>query len=372
MNDRMTRVRIAPDGGLEVVDPGWEHVGLLRALDPSFQVRRRELPGFSSPRILATRRRAAGISRTRMASMDDEALWQLHERLRAGQANDAALDDPEDQAGVLDIKRDLARRWASPCRLCARECGAERGAGQVGPCGVGAESRLAECFVHVAEEDFINPSAVLGMRGCALQCRYCQQWSLARGAQRGEPLSGVLWSKISALDARSISFAGGNPDESLPGILDFLAAAPGALRLPVVWNSHGYVRPRSVHLLDGVVDAWLPDLKYGNPDCARALSGIEDYPDVAMAAIEAMVRQSVPVIVRMLVLPGHVDCCHGPSLEMLARLRAPNLYLSIRDQYHPDGVIGPQDGALGRRPTAREVGRVRQAASKLGLQVLAT
>lgn len=170
--------------------------------------------------------------------------------------------------------------------------------------------------------------------------------------------------------ARSLSFVGGNPDESLFAILRFLAAAPANWQLPIVWNCHAYGTLETISLLDGVVDAYVPDLKYGNETCGRRLSAGPNYPATAQAAITAMLAQGVPVIVRMLVLAEHFACCHVPMLEFLATLAQEWLLLSVRGQYCPDWKITPADGVLARRTTWEETDAVRDKAHSLGLSLI--
>jgi putative pyruvate formate lyase activating enzyme len=161
---------------------------------------------------------------------------------------------------------------------------------------------------------------------------------------------------------------GGNPDESLYAILRFLASAPPDWALPIIWNCHAYATPETLALLDGLVDVYVPDYKYGNKTCGLRLSGVRDYPAVAASAIQAMLAQEIPVIVRILVLPGHLECCHGPALETLAGLGGDDaLLVSVRGQYCPDWRIGPRDGVLARRVMAMEVEAVRAKARMLGL-----
>jgi putative pyruvate formate lyase activating enzyme len=224
--------------------------------------------------------------------------------------------------------------------------------------------------VHIGEEPQINPSLVLSLAGCGLRCRFCQQGPLLEPAGvSADPLGPALWPRLETRGARSLSFVGGNPDESLFAVLRFLAAAPADWRLPVVWNNHGYSTLDTLRLVDGVVDCYLPDFKYGSEACGRRLSGVPDYPATALAAVTAMLGQGVPVIVRVLVLPGHLECCHAPVLGALAALPQANLIVSVRGQYCPDWRITARDGALARRVAPEETEAVRQMAGELGLRL---
>jgi putative pyruvate formate lyase activating enzyme len=225
-------------------------------------------------------------------------------------------------------------------------------------------------MVHIAEEAPINPCLLLNLAGCGLRCRFCQQSDLLDPASvEGAPLDASLWDTLETTGARSMAFAGGNPDESLYAILQFLATAPADWMLPIVWNCHGAATFETVALLDGVVDVYLPDFKYGADLCGRQLSGIADYPETAQAAIAAMLAQGVPVIVRLLVLPGHGSCCHIPVLERLVSLPGTCL-VSVRGQYCPDFRVTPADGMMARRPTWEEVEVVREKARQCGLRII--
>ena len=299
-------------------------------------------------------------------------LWDAHvavlARLHAG---DAPLADAG-EATVLDLKIELARRILSSCTLCAQRCRVNRLAGEVGICRLGVEAHVAEHFVHIGEEPSVNPSLLISLAGCGLRCRYCQQASILNPAKVcGEPLEPSLWTALDARGARSLSFAGGNPDESIHSVLRFLVGAPSDWPLFIVWNCHGAATGETLALLDGVVDAWLPDYKYGNNACGRRLSGIDGCADAASRSTQAMLSQNVPVIVRLLVLPCHLDRCHLPVLKDLARLsNGRDLWISIRGQYCPDWRISRRDGAMMRRPQPYEVAAVRGHAEALGLKLV--
>ena len=365
MNPRDMRIRISDDGSVAVIDPGFDALDLLQSIDPDFEIRQSVLPGYTYPRIALAKCLRCGFSD--ISQLSDDALWDIHEKLLV------AIRDDRISCGspsLLDVKIELAHRILSDCHLCAHSCGIDRTCGEKGICGLSTEATVANAFVHIAEEPPINPSLLVSMSGCGLRCRYCQQWELLDPAISGERLDASLWHRLPTDGARSLSFIGGNPDESLYAILEFLAAAPPDWSLPVVWNSHGYGSPEAVQLLDGVVDCYVPDFKYGSNECAIKLSGAPGYPEVAREAIHAMLAQRVPVIVRILVLPGHFRCCHRPILDTLASLNRENLYVSIRDQYWPDWQITEADGQLARRVAVEEVNQVHNLACKLGLKII--
>jgi len=358
-------MRVDEQGRLEIVDPGFEAVPLLRSLDPGFRVRTGPLPGFDRPRFLALRKAGCGLLKAELEGMSEDALWDCHEKALSDRPS--AWQAP-DEGSVLDLKIALARRLMSPCRLCGRQCGVNRLQGEQGICGLGSEALVAEHYVHIAEEPPINPSHILSLYGCGLGCRFCQQSRLLDAPpEDAEPLSPQSLSSFRLKGARSFSFMGGNPDESIYGIVRFLKGLPEDWRLPLVWNANAYATLETLRLLHGLVNVYVPDLKFFSADCAQAIASAADYPAAARASIPEMLNQGVPVIVRILVLPGHNDCCHLPSLDFLASYNRPNLFVSVRGQYCPDGRITKSDGPLSRRPTRDEVEAVRRHATSLGL-----
>ena len=366
------RIRLDDRGALEVVDPGWDCLDLLHSCDPSFQPRCDSLQGFTAPRFLALRHTGSGHTLNEIEKSSSLYLWDLHAAIMVqideGEAKPAIPGD----ATLLDLKVELARRTLMRCTLCAQRCGVDRISGDRGVCRLGTQALVAEHFVHIGEEAPVNPSLLVSLSGCGLRCRYCQQGEILNPDRvEGEVLEPSLWAALDTSGARSLSFAGGNPDESVYPILRFLNAAPPDWKLPVVWNCHGAATLETLRILNGVVDTWLPDYKYGDETCARHLSGIDGYPDAARKAIGTMLDQGVPVIVRLLVLPGHSGCCHVPVLRELAKLSSKgDLRISIRGQYCPDWRIRPQDGAMTGRPSGEEIEALCTQANALGLRLV--
>lgn len=362
-----SRVRILDDGSLEVIDPRWEDIGLLQAVDSAFAVESSPLPGFREPRFISMRRYGCGVLSADLGTQSMETLWHRHEAALRQWSESKLANRASGEASVLELKCELADRLLACCVLCARRCEVNRNEGEKGFCGLGVEAVLAESFVHIGEEPPINPSHLFSLAGCALRCRFCQQSDiLFPSAVHGSALDPLAWRDVQFERARSVSFVGGNPDESLAAILKFLDSAPEDFGLPVVWNSHAYSSPEAIALLDGVVDVYLPDLKYASEDCARRWSEIENYFPIAQRAITTMVEQNVPVIVRVLLLPGHLDCCHIPAFEFLASLPVKPL-VSIRSQYSPDWRITPCDKNMAGRVPKEETQRAYSVARSLGL-----
>lgn len=359
------RFRLTEEGDLWVVDPDPAVIESLGGLDPALMVATAPAPVPSSG-FQALRRTPVPIEPDAVAIAPTHELWLLH---------DAALGLPEDSvptmvAGVsiLDIKVELARRALAACNLCGHRCGVNRLGGERGNCGLLQDAYVGERFVHCAEEPPINPSFVVNLQGCSWRCLYCQQYDLLSiRPQSGHRLDGAFWMDLDTGSARSLSFVGGNPDESTFAILNCLSEAPADFNLPVVWNSNLYGTPELYRILEGAVDVYVPDFRYGNDGCAERWSGAPNYWEVVTEGLRTMSRQSAAIFVRILVLPGHVDCCHLPALTWMAENVALRVKVRLMDQYGPMWRIGPQHGEMARRPTPDEIDELRDMVKDLGL-----
>lgn len=347
------------------IDPDPSVLPIIHEFNPCFEINQEPLPQFVRPRVVATKATPTTLTRNELAWCSDAELWSIHDA-----AHVATVECAKEEASLLDLKIELARRALRRCELCGQRCAVNRQAGQLGRCGLGTEAYVYEAYLHIAEEAPVNPAFNISLRGCGLRCRYCQQFdALAPRGHRTQLLTADTWGTLDMSAARSLAFVGGNPTESLPSVLEFMHAAPSDFSLPVVWNSSGYDSTVALRLLRGVCDAYIPDCKYGNDVCATALSNAAHYTSVVTEAIEEMCAQNVPVFVRMLVLPGHVDCCHLPVLEMLAPWKT-RLRLNVMAHYLPDFLIGPSDGLMARRMAPEEPARVRQAAKASGFDLM--
>ena len=204
------------------------------------------------------------------------------------------------------------------CTLCPRRCGVDRTAGERGFCGMGDTLRIARAAVHYGEEPAIAGSFGAGavfFSGCSLGCVYCQNEEVSHGGL-GKDVSPQRLREIflELIDQGVQCIDLVTPTHFLPSLLPALSPK---LEVPVVYNCGGYETVETIKALEGLVDVYLPDMKYSDAVLAGRLSRAPDYPEVAMAAIREMVRQTGPfqmedgvltrgVLVRHLILPGQV------------------------------------------------------------------
>ena len=207
----------------------------------------------------------------------------------------------------------------SNCMLCPRRCGVDRAAGQTGFCGMPAQLTAARAMLHYGEEPVIAGSFGTGavfFSGCTLRCRFCQNREISL-ARKGKAISSnelrEVFLRLIDEGAQSIDLV--TPTHFLPSILPALTPK---LPVPVVYNCGGYERVETLRELEGLVDIYLPDMKYADNALAARLSGAPDYFEVAAAAIREMYRQvgstviedeqmQRGVLIRHLVLPGAVE-----------------------------------------------------------------
>jgi putative pyruvate formate lyase activating enzyme len=273
----------------------------------------------------------------------------------------------------LDILQGISFSVMSQCSLCGWNCGVNRFTEKNAKCGLGSKAYGSFPFTHIAEEPVINPAIVTNLAGCALRCIYCIEhkiWDID-GLEPLDPK--VYWERIGKLMLQGIpvnTFEFTNPTESLPGVISLLSMAPTGFNLSLVMNCHLYGSETFYELAGPITDVWLPDLRYGNDQCAKTLSGVDNYMSYARIGMDSMVEHGGRVVVRILVLPGHFQCCHEPSLKFLSEYKN-KVWVSLLDQYVPEheAYLDPN---LKRRPTKNEINQVKDLVQKLGLRNIDT
>ncbi len=299
------------------------------------------------------------------------------------------LNDPAYRA--LDAaawarKNDFFAACFSPCRLCPRQCGAERAQGRPGVCHGERDVRIAAHNLHFGEEPPISGqrgSGTVFFSGCTLSCIFCQNYpisQLAHGESFSiEQLAGIFLS-LQKRGAHNINLVSPTPYlRHVVGALE-IASARG-LDIPFVYNASGYERVEVVEQLEGIVDIYLPDLKYGPGESSGrlglTLSGVRDYCEQALPALREMFRQTGPLqldgegiavrgmVIRHLIIPGQTE----NSLDVLRAMAASpfrGAWLSLMSQYFP-AHLAPGQPPFDRRLLPEEYRVVRDEALRLGL-----
>lgn len=270
------------------------------------------------------------------------------------------------------------------CELCPRKCGVDRAVSR-GYCGMGEQPTAAKAMLHFWEEPCISGSHGSGavfFSGCVLGCVYCQNFDISaerRGKTLTEERLARIFIELREQGAHNINLV--NPTHFVPVIKrSLLLARELGLSLPIVYNSGGYERAETLRTLDGLIDIYLPDVKYYDGALAKTLSDAPDYFDAAMTALSEMIRQTGKplfsadglllrgTVVRHLVLPGQ----YGDSIEVVKRVSerfGGEILFSLMSQYTPFGRVRTDTRfeKFNRRITTFEYRKVLDAVYAAGL-----
>ncbi len=288
---------------------------------------------------------------------------------------------------MIEDLADVSFSAYETCELCPRQCHARRADGIRGACGMSAELRVARSALHLWEEPPISGEAGSGaifFSGCPLRCVFCQNHEISSGGF-GLPVSTArlaeMMLELEGQGALNINLV--TPLHFAPHVREAVQMARSAgLGLPIVCNTSGYERPGVVRALADVVDVWLTDFKYASAALAGELSAAPDYPEVASASLAVMTEALRTrggrllsrdgsmlrgIIVRHLVLPGHVDDSCA-VLDRVWEITGNDADLSIMNQYTPNEACRRAGGDLSHGISEEEYEVVLCHADDLGFE----
>lgn len=229
----------------------------------------------------------------------------------------------------------FARAALAECRLCAHDCGVDRLAGSLGLCRAGAECRVFSAQVEAGDELELIPTFAIALSGCDLRCDFCITGAESWNPHSGRPLQVEDVARRArvalARGARTVMILGGEPTVHLPAALDTVASLPADAKLVWKTNAHGSARARE--LLEGLFDVWVADFKFGNDECGRRLAGVKGYLSPVRKNL-LWAAGHTDLIVRHLLMPGHLDCCWVPIAHWLA-LELPGVKVGLRAGFWP-------------------------------------
>jgi putative pyruvate formate lyase activating enzyme len=267
----------------------------------------------------------------------------------------------------LELGRDELERRAEVayallgerCVVCPRLCKVDRRADVKGLCAIGRHAVVASHFPHFGEEDCLRGrrgSGTIFFSGCNLRCVFCQNHDISwevRGERVTPERLAAMMLELQAIGCHNINWV--TPEHVVPQILEALPfAVDGGLSLPIVYNTSAYDSLDSLHLMDGVVDVYMPDFKLWTNESARRYLKRADYPDVARATIKEMHRQVGDlvcddgglarrgVILRHLIMPGLLEETEA-ILRWVADELGTGCYVNLMAQYYVSGRVG-RDG----------------------------
>ncbi len=287
---------------------------------------------------------------------------------------------------VGSFSKSVQQLWErmNPCTLCPRMCKVNRSKGETGFCGIGDMAMVSSVGPHFGEESVLvgsGGSGTIFFAGCNLGCIFCQNFDISHhrnGRQITIEQLAQSMVEVQSYGCSNINFV--TPTHVVPAIAAAIESArKSGLTLPIVYNTGGYDLVETLKLLAGLVDIYMPDMKYSDSEAARQLSAAPDYPEVNFAAVKEMHRQvgdlqvekglaTRGLLVRHLVLPENLAGSFK-IIDFLAEEISRSTTINVMDQYRPC-FKAFEHSEINRRPSRQEIESVRQYAIGKGLNVL--
>lgn len=284
----------------------------------------------------------------------------------------------------LTERIESARAILASCALCPRECRVDRTAGQTGYCKTGADAWVSSYSPHFGEEAPLvgtGGSGTIFFTHCNLMCNFCQNFDISHQSQ-GQAVSGQQLAAI-MIDLQQAGCHNINlvtPTHVIPQILAAVGiAVDEGLRIPLVYNTSGYDCVDVLGLLEGVIDIYMPDFKFWDPQVAEATCNAADYPEIARLSIREMHRQVGDLVMdcgiaRRGLLVRHLVLPHGLAgtreiMRFIVNRVSPDTYVNIMSQYRPCGDAAKvKDMAM--RPSEDDISEARRVAIEEGIRRL--
>ena len=286
-----------------------------------------------------------------------------------------------DESGELDRRAEKLYKALGSCELCPRKCGKNRLAGEKGYCKSGKELIISSYNPHFGEEEVLvgkGGSGTIFLTNCNLGCLYCQNYDISHlglGKETSVERAAEMMIELQSGGCCNVNFV--TPTHFAPQLVKAIkVGVENGLRLPIVWNCGGYESVDVIRSLDGIVDIYMPDMKYGSGEPAKRYSDASDYFERCKEAVKEMHRQVGDLrldggiayrglLIRHLVLPNELAGSEE-ILEFVAKEISVNSYVNIMSQYRPEGEAYKYQ-ELNRPVTREEFMKVVSIARELGL-----
>ena len=355
------------------------------------------------------------------ATLDD--LWAEHDRASARflelweavRRREVRISEvPPTRPSLIDLAGELVARMLSHCNFCRWNCRVDRRAGmRHGTCQLEGDSRVASYFDHHGEELVFRGdrgSGTVFFTSCNMRCQFCQNGDISHDKDNGirvtaGEVAAMAW-QLRRRGCHNINWVGGEPTVHLPTIVEAMrrlgtpptpeeldrvrranyagwgvpdrSGAVGVhereFNVPMLWNSNFFMSPETMRILRPLTDVWLSDFKFGNNQCAVFLSRTPWYFETVATNHELVYRWGEDLVIRHLIMPGHVECCTKPVLDWIAT-HAPQALVNVMDQYRPEYACDPLSPqyddryrSLARRPATSEILDAYGYARELGLR----
>ncbi|NHI92939.1 MAG: pyruvate formate lyase-activating protein [Candidatus Lokiarchaeota archaeon] len=310
-------------------------------------------------------------------------LWNVHNQkqeefkaLRKNiDKNKQKFEDLEVAAySFLDLKIDIARLILSNCHFCERNCNVNRISGELGYCRIGPNPYISSAHLHYGEESPLVPSGTIFFSGCTFSCVFCQNFDISSDPRNGIEIDSIKLAHYAnhlkrEENARNINYV--SPLAHSASIIESLKYQ--TQNVAQLWNSNHYCSVDTINLINDIIDFWLPDFKYGNDKCALKYSNAKDYFSILTRNLKMNydhfdAHQSKNTIIRILILPNHVECCVIPILNWIKN-NTPKVLINIMGQYRPTYKVPKNElyKEISRYPSSGEMDQVREYADELKL-----
>jgi putative pyruvate formate lyase activating enzyme len=323
-------------------------------------------------------------------------------------------DLPTVNPSLLDLTGELVARMLSRCTFCRWNCRVDRRTGtKHGTCQLESDSRVASYFDHHGEELVFRGdrgSGTVFFTSCNMRCQFCQNGDISHDKDNGIPVSprevaAMAWD-LRRAGCHNINWVGGEPTVHLHTIVEairllgrppgredlayiqtvnprspWLPRRPGPagfyegeFNVPMLWNSNFFMSLETMRILRPLVDVWLSDFKFGSDRCAVFLSRTPWYFETVATNHKLVYQWGEDLVIRHLIMPGHVECCTKPVLEWIAT-NTPQALVNVMDQYRPEyacdrfsPLFDERYRTLARRPDGAEIREAYAYARELGLR----
>jgi putative pyruvate formate lyase activating enzyme len=328
------------------------------------------------------------------ADASEEELWKDHasmsQHLRELVANveegsEDAWSLKKHEPNLLDVKVELVSRMLEHCNFCEWNCNINRAQGRIGFCRLDKTTSVASYFHHYGEEAPLTGvvgrggSGTIFFESCNSHCVSCQNWDISqlrtKMSVKGEVVTAVRLAQIAdelaSEGAANINYVGGEPTIDLHTIIRSLRHMTRSV--PLIWNSNMYCTIETMEILADLIDLWLPDFKFWRDECSKRLMWVgakASYPDVVKRN-HALAADNGSMIVRHLIMPGHVECCTKPILDFIAGTIGMKVLVNVMSQYYPANIVARNPEKypeIARRPFQSEVQEAYAYARALNLQ----
>ncbi|MFX0104092.1 MAG: radical SAM protein [Candidatus Hodarchaeota archaeon] len=275
----------------------------------------------------------------------------------------------------INLAETLAYNYLESCIFCERQCEVNRIDGKKGFCLISKDSYISSAFLHMGEEPILIPSGTIFFQGCNFGCVFCQNYDISQAWKGKKNIEDVAQkvntSQLAAIaeklvdrGAININYVGGDPIPNIHTIIGSLNFQQS--NICQLWNSNFFLTDKSLSLIIDFIDFWLPDFKYGNNECAKKYSGIDNYFDIISRNHKRVHDEgSGEICIRHLVMPNHIECCSKPILDFVAK-ELPKAVMNIMGQFRPQYKAFNYE-EINRTPTSQEMREVKSYADKLGI-----